>query len=742
MKKQFILYATFLFFAINIQAQCTLDKSEWTLVFEDNFNTTTSSLSQNWDFDFADGPNRESYKMCEGCGYSCMEQNNVFVQSGNVHFQTEKLNNSIQCGDKTVEYATGMLRSTHDDFPQSFCSASNLPEQGGYLYGMFEVRCKLPSTDYTFPAFWLTGNNSWPPEIDAFEFHGENHEQFFSSNYWGPNNNPQNCTNYYNYPYDLTDDFHTWTVVWTPSEISWFFDGKELKTTNLNLPGSTQSPTELCRWQKMDMIINSGLCCPWSGINSFDDFIVDYVKVYKPSNLPNYTGGGSSSNFTSYYNNTLVPSYNSTTYKSTEDWKLTKVMSNQYYDYNVKSDLCIAQNGGKYIYKGDYNLLWNTYWWNGQFYSVPYSWSQYVSGDITIANNGSMVFYRYGKKAKYLQGGTFRNVSNSNIAKSSLVIDESGLNLYFIDTGNKIRHCKRSSTSSHSWTITRLSPSNVNGKIIIDPNNSNIIYFRNTSNKLYQAQKNGSSWTVTLVSPVYDATSEFTLSPDGSEIFYKNTSNRLYKLTDDNSGTWARSAVLAKFPWTTSQTYVTNISSSLSISQSPDQIYYKGYDNRVWVIYWDWDNVWKASSAYWNADYVNHGLALTQNSSGSLAFVGDDKKIRRLVWNNCEILNPTCDSNIHYKTNSTSSTTELDIDKISIYPNPVNDILYADLGDKDVKDVKQIKIIDGVGKNWSIGTYSFSEGTVEIDFSNFPSGIYYVTLYTDKQTYTHKVVKE
>jgi Beta-glucanase/Beta-glucan synthetase len=39
-------------------------------------------------------------------------------------------------------------------------------------YGYFEIRSKMPNSTGTWPAFWLTGTQSWPPEIDIYEWYG------------------------------------------------------------------------------------------------------------------------------------------------------------------------------------------------------------------------------------------------------------------------------------------------------------------------------------------------------------------------------------------------------------------------------------------------------------------------------------------------------------------------------------------------------------------------------------------
>ncbi|NBU03000.1 MAG: glycosyl hydrolase family protein, partial [Bacteroidetes bacterium] len=41
-----------------------------------------------------------------------------------------------------------------------------------FTYGFFAIRSKNPSGPATWPAWWLTGRNNWPPEIDIFEMYG------------------------------------------------------------------------------------------------------------------------------------------------------------------------------------------------------------------------------------------------------------------------------------------------------------------------------------------------------------------------------------------------------------------------------------------------------------------------------------------------------------------------------------------------------------------------------------------
>lgn len=52
-------------------------------------------------------------------------------------------------------------------------------------YGYFETREKLPPGGIKYwPAFWLSGKDSWPPEIDVFELMGQDSSYFTMTLHW------------------------------------------------------------------------------------------------------------------------------------------------------------------------------------------------------------------------------------------------------------------------------------------------------------------------------------------------------------------------------------------------------------------------------------------------------------------------------------------------------------------------------------------------------------------------------
>ncbi len=169
-----------------------------------------------------------------------------------------------------------------------------------FLYGYFEFRVKAPHTNQVSGVgwdIWLSGANTWPPEIDLTEsgsgpvnkYGGIN--QIMSTLHWAPDNqNEQNEYIYYDThgnitttptsnPVDLSNDYHTYGLLWTPSYVSISLDGVQIAKWTANIPQdylyivmSASNPGTV------------GLNPPASS-NIYPSYMyVDYVRVYQKSN--------------------------------------------------------------------------------------------------------------------------------------------------------------------------------------------------------------------------------------------------------------------------------------------------------------------------------------------------------------------------------------------------------------------------------------------------------------------------
>jgi hypothetical protein len=257
-----------------------LNLTGWEIFWSEEFNSVS--------VDSLYGPDRWKDFIYPGPGIRPTRRR-ITLADGLGYFKPQLVRPDTSRGD-TVTLETAELMSTFDEIPEV-----QRPGPGtgpGFLYGIFEIRCKLPAK-YTnvYTAFWLSGI-TWPPEIDAFEYHaGDN--SFFSSIHYGAG--PQNHqTVSQTFPFSkrrLTRRFHTWTIVWLPDRISIFFDGKELMTdtTPSHLPhGRAVAPTEVYNfmgWNKMDVRVGNALLWRIAEQNEqtdLDPLVVDYIRVYKP----------------------------------------------------------------------------------------------------------------------------------------------------------------------------------------------------------------------------------------------------------------------------------------------------------------------------------------------------------------------------------------------------------------------------------------------------------------------------
>jgi beta-glucanase (GH16 family) len=242
----------------------------WTLVWAEEFNQADGSSpdATKWNYDTGGG----------GWGNSELETyttTNSRIQGGNLVIEAHQI---ISAG--TTNYTSARLKT-----------------QGkwSWKYGRMEARIKIPRGQGIWPAFWMLGTNipsaGWPTcgEIDIMEnigreptqVHGTAHGPGYSggNGIGGPCALPGNPT--------FADAFHIYAVEWTTNQIKWFVDGNQYFSVNTaRIPAGTQ-------WvftQPQFIILNVAVGGGWpgypDGTSAFpQQMLVDYVRVYAPSNL-------------------------------------------------------------------------------------------------------------------------------------------------------------------------------------------------------------------------------------------------------------------------------------------------------------------------------------------------------------------------------------------------------------------------------------------------------------------------
>ncbi|PRY00494.1 glycoside hydrolase family 16 protein [Allonocardiopsis opalescens] len=206
--------------------------------------------------------------------------------SGNLVITARRENpGDYQCHYGRCEYTSARL-NTSGRFTQA--------------YGRFEARMRLPRGQGIWPAFWMLGDNfgqvGWPAsgELDIMENIGREPSTVHGTLHGPGYSGGSGVTGSYTLPGGrvFADGFHTFTVDWTPTSISWYVDGTLFQTrTAADLRGNP--------WvfdHPFFMILNVAVGGNWPGYpdgsTQFPQSLtVDYVRVYSWVN-DGGTGGG------------------------------------------------------------------------------------------------------------------------------------------------------------------------------------------------------------------------------------------------------------------------------------------------------------------------------------------------------------------------------------------------------------------------------------------------------------------
>jgi beta-glucanase (GH16 family) len=251
---------------------CSASAGGWNLVFSDEFNG--DSLDRNkWATRYI--YNNETLDHFHDEKQRYRDNNNQVVANGQLDLIARKGPDDL--------FESGMIRSFQT-----------------FYYGYFEARVFLPSGRGVWPAFWLEGDydrdgyTHHPPEIDIFEFviNGvDDNESMLHSQaadvpaeisgdftYVDPTFEVRHHELYANEP--LNTGWHIAGMVWTPTNLSFFWDGKHIYTRNyqwLHKDGSLGDPAQI--------LLNFAVGGGWAGRHGIDEgafpqaFKIDYVRV-------------------------------------------------------------------------------------------------------------------------------------------------------------------------------------------------------------------------------------------------------------------------------------------------------------------------------------------------------------------------------------------------------------------------------------------------------------------------------
>jgi len=267
---------------------CNKDKSEidspdnkmdkkWNLIWSDEFDVPEINAT-NWVHEIGDGT---LYGDNPGWGNN---QKQLYTDDPtNSYISTDDQGNSVL----VIE---AIKNGTDPDYPYT---SARMTTEGlqSFRYGKIEARIKLPYGQGIWPAFWTMGINKpecgWPGcgEIDIMEMLG-NQEEHISGNVHYINADGQHDEDLSSSMITsgkYSDDYHVYSVTWTPDSIQWLVDDKMYYEKPI-----TADMMEFKRSQYI--ILNVAVGGYWPGYPDETSvfpqkMLVDYVRVYEDTTL-------------------------------------------------------------------------------------------------------------------------------------------------------------------------------------------------------------------------------------------------------------------------------------------------------------------------------------------------------------------------------------------------------------------------------------------------------------------------
>jgi beta-glucanase (GH16 family) len=135
-----------------------------------------------------------------------------------------------------------------------------------FKYGFVQAVVRLPYGSGLWPALWLAASNhDWPPEIDMLEhWDSQTNAGVYLHTKAGRQGGRVNL------PGNFSKGWHTVTLDWTKTRITWYLDGHQVFTTTKDIPQ-----------QKMYLVMNVADSSTAAGACN-GTMLVKTVKVWQP----------------------------------------------------------------------------------------------------------------------------------------------------------------------------------------------------------------------------------------------------------------------------------------------------------------------------------------------------------------------------------------------------------------------------------------------------------------------------
>ncbi len=208
---------------------------------------------------------------------NCYVDENTAVVDGVLQI-TAKYEPGFDCFNVTKDFTSGFVQTK---------------DKIDWTYGYFEAKVRVPASNSTWPAFWMSPQDNvygeWPRsgEIDIFEIKGHDMTKSYGNAHWG-NSRSDKRQEKGTYEFEDATQWHIYAVDWREGELRFYIDGEHYHTINdFKEPNATEhpGPFNIGFYLRLNMAVGGNYLSPHNDANNNIDQLpavmqVDYVRVY------------------------------------------------------------------------------------------------------------------------------------------------------------------------------------------------------------------------------------------------------------------------------------------------------------------------------------------------------------------------------------------------------------------------------------------------------------------------------